>query len=196
MIAEQPVDHYAIPEDLDSMSLRELELEQVSIKCEIARVTVQLEDPDRPQQMGPSYRAWRRRAYMAREHLKREKEEIKVYIREKQAESLEAKQTRQALVRQTAKDINRTAHATLQVEAARRRQELVNAIHGNGGAEGLLARVALVLHRLPINSDELAQEDLATLREITLFLRARYGDAAMRAAKNGTLDLDGEASRD
>ena len=173
--------------DLDSLTTEQLLEERGLVKGEIHEIATQLMDKDRrppePEDDSPAwcaFRDWRRRARWALTHRRKELEEIKQLLRERQDVALASRLLRVASGAPTTEDL-------LGHERALRLRKALE----SHSADMLLLWAYRLLRRLLdgryVNSfpDELNEADRDALRMIGMHLRQAYG---VGSVKRFTLD--------
>lgn len=79
------------------------------------------------------------------------------------------------------------------IDAKRRRALVVDALRGNGGADGLLIRMAVVVHHIQGGRglpEDFPDECRQTLSDLSAYLKDLVGDSPLSAARTGRLTAD------
>lgn len=165
--------------DLDSLTDDALRQEQLTIREQLTEIRAQLKDPVREQRLGLGYPAWRQRAVFAQMHLRQEWARVLAVQRDRKIAFLEAR--RAAGLKSQGEQRERGRQRRLAVQ---------DALRGCGGAEGLLLRVAVVLHHILGDQDlpeSLPPESHQTLRDMSDYLIDRFGERPVSEARAGRL---------
>lgn len=210
MIADRPshTDDVEVV-DLDAMTVEQLIAERAECWREIQHIEAQLGDPTAIYRLGADeYVLWRKRAVWALRHRKIELHDIANALQERRhADAL----ARHEQSQEKARESDEQCRLTVLMDPTRRikgmsmgesdlfrqrlraeqhRRLVVEALRGQGGADGLLIRLAVVLHRLqggdglPSDFPEACRQ---TLRDFEHYLKDLVGKGALRAARLGTL---------
>lgn len=208
--------------DLDAMTADELIAERALVWSEIQHIEAQLADPMRIYDLGADeYVVWRKRAVWALRYCKIDLRNVGdalmarrlANLRESEERKRAEKEAERAAQKEQAR-LNRLANgwdpnapkktpkvtpstpAVSPEELERRRQrraDVVVALQGNGGTDGLLLRMAVVLHHLTGGGDlpiDFPEECRQTLGDLSVYLKHRYGDGPVSAARAGRLTAD------
>lgn len=178
--------------DLDAMTLDELRMEQVTVRNEIEKIKMQLDDEERVYRLGIEYPDWRRRARLALRHRKEEARLIHVTLQERQraekerrrAEAQAAHEARMAQVRADAerraaeRRAEWASEVAAQREAARVRAGELADLEA-APIDLLLARVWVAFHRLSATLDPLPEvitpAERKALHTAKIHLEATFG---------------------
>lgn len=205
--------------DLDAMTAEELVKEQAACWAEIQMIEGQLGDPTRIYDLGAeAYADWRKRANWALRFRKIELHEIAAALTVRRLADIEAEKERRKAERAATaarklqnkiengwrpyKPVTKSAPVVSPEElerrtadARRRRALVVDALRGNGGADGLLIRVAVALHHLKGRGDlpaDFPDECRQTLKDLSQYLKDLVGNGPLSGARAGTLTAASE----
>lgn len=181
MIAEREVEVV----NLDALTTAELLRERVDVRAAIVTILAQLQDKDRrppaPEDNSSAwcaFRDWRKRARWALVCRRKELDQIKLILSERQDTAPVGR-----LMKQLASEEGRAAIAARESEVAERRERLLAALEEQT-TEGLLLAAYRVIRHLLTEGAELPEsldaQDRDALGQISLALRAAYGRDAVK----------------
>lgn len=206
--------------NMDAMTADELIAERMDVWAEITGIEAQLADPTRIMALGADeYVLWRKRAIWALRYRKLDLRNVGDALMARRLQDLRAREAEQKAARDAEKAavaeqkrLNKIENGwrpkgsakkkdgpsipfeeqeRRRIDAQRRRGDVVAALQGKGGSEGLLLRMAVVIRHITLPGDDLPEtfpdECRETLKEFSCFLKQRYGDSVVSAARTGRL---------
>lgn len=180
--------------DLETLSLADLLRERADVKTEIQHISTQLVDPNRrppaPEDDSPEwgeFRDWRRRARWALVYRKKELEDIKELLRQRQAEAHAERERRQAeavFLDPESACHSAEEYAQLRASAIDRRGALLETLKQGDASDRLVLQLYRALRRMIGDGDgwpgALDSSDQEAIREASILLRSKYTSRGVR----------------